>query len=141
MLSERRNSMITIERTLLAAGVLHVLFVLGEMLPWHHPFLLQGVSRKKHVVFADDPANDQLRLAATIVHNAGIYNLILAVGFFWSASLGTAGAAMDPPGVRALRCFFLAGATVAGVFGLSLSPLTLVQALLGAFGLVVLFFR
>src|SRR5262249_52342124 len=123
---------------LVLAVLLHLGFVLGEMLPWRQPFLLSRVSQKKNVVFADDPVSNQLRLAATIIHKAGIYNLILAGGFFWSAFPGSVGVAMDPPALLALRCFFLTGAVVAGVFGLSLSPLTLVQALLGALGLVLL---
>jgi uncharacterized membrane protein len=122
---------------LVLAVLLHLGFVLGEMFPWHQPLLLSRLSKKKNVVFADNPANDQLKLAATIVHNAGIYNLILAAGFFWSAFPGSVGFAMDPPAIRALRCFFLAGAVVAGVFGLSLSPLTLLQAGIGVLGLLL----
>lgn len=124
----------TLVLILVVAGFLHLLFVAGEMFPWHHPLLLQRVSLKKKVVFGDD----QLRLAATIVRNAGIYNLILAAGFFWSAFPDRVGLAADPPGVWALRCFFLTGAVVAGLFGVSVSPATLIQAAVGVLGLLFL---
>jgi hypothetical protein len=86
----------------------------GRDLSWQQPFILQRVSLKKRVVFTDE----QLKLAATIVRNAGSYNLILAAGFILSAFPGNVGVAMDSPGVPAFRCFFLTGAVIAGVFGL-----------------------
>jgi hypothetical protein len=36
-----------IQVILLAAGLLHLFFVLGEMFPWQQPFILQRVSRQE----------------------------------------------------------------------------------------------
>ena len=117
--------------SLLTAAVLHILFVSGEMLPWDSPFILKKVMAKKAVSFSED----QLKLVATIVHNAGIYNLILVAGFLWSAFPDAFGNLLEPNGVKAIRCFFLTGAVVAGVFGLTLSPMTVLQAIIGIVGL------
>jgi uncharacterized membrane protein len=116
---------------LVVAGLLHLGFVAGEMLPWQRPFILQRVMSKRGITFA----GDQLDLTATIVHNAGIYNLILAAGLLWSVAPGAFGSSLEPVGVTALRCFFLSGAVVAGLFGLTLSVTTAVQALVGVAGL------
>ena len=71
-------------------------------------------------------------LVATIVHNAGIYNAILAGGLFWAAWIG------DP--ARDVARLLLIGAVVAGAFGTATlkSPLTALQAILGAVGLILL---
>lgn len=73
----------------------------------------------------------QLNLVSTIVHNAGIYNAIIAAGLFWAGSGG------DPSG-QVARVLLL-GAVVAGVFGTATlkSPLTVLQAVLGIIGLVI----
>jgi uncharacterized membrane protein len=70
----------------------------------------------------------QQKLVANIVHNAGIYNAIIAGGLFWSAFRGES--ATDVAHV------LLIGAAVAGVFGTATlkSPLTAIQALAGIIG-------
>jgi uncharacterized membrane protein len=110
---------------------LHGCFAILEMLPWHCPAILALVQRKKDVQFS----GEQLRLTATIVRNAGIYNAIVAAGFMVSLFPETFGLPSDT--VHAFRCFFFSGALVAGLFGLTLSPFTLVQAVLGGAGLLL----
>ena len=111
---------------LVAAG-LHLGFVLGEMLPWHCPFILKKVIANKSLTYSAD----QLKLVATIVRNAGIYNLIMTAGLLWTVCPDSFGWLLEPSAVKAVRCFFLSGAVVAGVFGLTLSPITIVQAIVG----------
>jgi uncharacterized membrane protein len=74
----------------------------------------------------------QRKLVATIVHNAGIYNGILAAGLAWAALTGES--AHDVARV------LLAGATVAGLFGTVTmrSAPTAVQAALGIIGLLII---
>lgn len=69
------------------------------------PLLLQFVSKKLPVEFSEE----QRKLVATIVHNAGIYNSILAGGLLWAALPGGGGS----DAARVL----LWGGIVAGVFG------------------------
>src|SRR5438045_9526654 len=92
---------------LIVAAALHAFFMLGELLPWEAPLVLQKVSRK--LPKGEPFSKEQQSLVATIVHNAGIYNGILAGGLFWAAFAGAAA----PDVARVL----LIGATVAGVFG------------------------
>ena len=71
-------------------------------------------------------------MVATIVHNAGIYNGILAAGLFWAALTGES--ANDVARV------LLAGAAIAGIFGTVTmkSVPTAVQAVLGIIGLLII---
>src|SRR5262245_34997145 len=112
---------------LIVAGLLHLAFALGELFPWPEPVLLQFASKK----LPARPAwsNAQRALVATVVHNAGIYNVILAGGLLWAAR------GADPSGNVAR--VLLAGAVLAGVFGtLTMkSPVTALQALVGVVGL------
>jgi putative membrane protein len=113
---------------LIAVAALHVMFMVLEMFPWGSPVLLRIVSRKlpKGEPFTDD----QRKLVATIVHNAGIYNAILAGGLLWAAW---------PDAVnRDVARVLLAGVAVAGVFGTATlkSPFTALQAVLGIVGLI-----
>jgi uncharacterized membrane protein len=117
----------------LVAGILHLGFVAGEMFPWSLPVILKRVITQRQVTLS----TEQATLVATIVRNAGIYNLIVAAGFFWSAFPDALGLTLEPLAIKAIRCFFLAGAIVAGVFGLTLSPWTALQAVAGAVGLVL----
>jgi uncharacterized membrane protein len=113
---------------LIGVGALHALFMVLEMFPWRSPVLLRIVSKKR---LKDQPfTTDQRDLVATIVHNAGIYNAILAGGLLWAA-------VPDPPN-RDVARVLLAGAAVAGVFGTATlkSPFTALQALLGIIGLI-----
>jgi hypothetical protein len=115
---------------LVAIAALHAGFMLCELFPWPFPVLLRIVSRK--LPKGQDWTASQRTLVATIVHNAGIYNAILAGGLFWAASAG------DP--ARDVARVLLAGAAVAGVFGTATlrSPITALQALLGVIGFVVI---
>ena len=57
-------------------ALLHSLFMLLELFPWASPFLLSVVSKRLPVDERFTP--HQRDLVATIVHNAAIYNGILA---------------------------------------------------------------
>jgi uncharacterized membrane protein len=115
---------------LIGAATLHVLFMLAELFPWPLPVLLRLVSKKlpqqQHFTEA------QQRLVATIVHNAGIYNGIVAGGLFWAATGG--------PFASGVARVMLTGALFAGLFGTATlkSPVTAVQAVVGIVGLILL---
>jgi uncharacterized membrane protein len=117
---------------LLAVAAVHAAFMLCELFPWRFPVLLRIVSKKLPDVRTGDQWTDlQQPLVATIVHNAGIYNGILAGGLLWAALPG------DPaPGVARVP---LIGAAVAGIFGTATlkSPITALQAVLGIIGFVL----
>ena len=121
---------------ILAAG-LHVFFMIAELFPWRLPLLLGLVSKKlpnlSEVPPDDKPFTDKQRaLVATIVHNAGIYNGIVAGGLLWAAFGGAS--ATDVARVM------LSGAAVAGIFGtITLkSPVTAAQAAVGILGLILI---
>jgi putative membrane protein len=115
---------------LLAVALLHATFMLLELFPWASPFLLRLVSQKLPAGEAFTP--HQRNLVATIVHNAGIYNGILAAGLAWAALTGES--AHDVARV------LLAGAAVAGVFGTVTlkSAATAIQGALGIIGLLII---
>lgn len=115
---------------LLGAGVLHAVFTLAEMIPWSYPTLLRRASAQ--LPGTQQWTAAQQRLVATIVHNAGIYNAVLAAGFFWAAWAGDS--AHDV--ARAL----LIGAAGAGIFGTATlrSWATALQGLVGALGVILL---
>ena len=111
-------------------ALLHVGFLVAELFPWAEPLLLKVASAK----LPSDARFTQVQrpLVATIVHNAGVYNGIIAGGLLWSAAGG------DPSGNVAR--VLLAGAAAAGVFGTVTmkSAVTAVQAALGLVGLYLL---
>jgi uncharacterized membrane protein len=111
---------------LYVVGALHSLFALCELFPWSSPVLLRVVGRK--LPAGDGWSVTQQPLVATIVHNAGIYNAVLAGGLFWAAAAGDPG--------RDVARVLLAGAAVAGAFGTATlrSPLTALQGVLGLVG-------
>jgi uncharacterized membrane protein len=75
--------------------------------------------------------NDK-NFVSSIVHNAGVYNGIVAVGVFASASA-------DPSAFR-VRVALLSAGIVAGLFGTwTLTKQTIVQALVGVVALVTIF--
>jgi uncharacterized membrane protein len=77
----------------------------------------------------DLSANDQ-HLVAMVVHNAGIYNGIVASGLFAAAWVG--------PSAYCIQVTLLAGGIVAGLFGAgTLSKATIFQAICGAIALAV----
>jgi len=115
---------------LVAVGALHTLFMLAELFPWSFPTLLQKVSAR--LPAGEQWTDRQQRLVATVVHNAGIYNGVLAGGLFWAAWFG------DP--ARDLARVLLVGVVIVGVFGtvtLRSWP-TAIQALLGIAGVALL---
>jgi uncharacterized membrane protein len=113
----------------IALAALHGLFMMCELFPWSSPVLLRLISRRlpKH----QEWTAAQGALVATIVHNAGIYNAILAGGLLSAVF-------RHHPGGDVTRVM-CAGAAVAGIFGTVTlkSPLTALQALLGFIGLVL----
>src|SRR4051794_15510297 len=107
-------------------GFLHVLFMLGELLGWKCPLIMTLVLNN----WGLDLSADQSHFVSNVVHNAGIYNGIVAAGLFAAVSLGPQG--------RPVQLALLTGGIVAGIFGgLTLTPETFAQAILGAIGLVV----
>src|SRR5438105_2787868 len=112
---------------LVAAAALHTLFMLCELFPWGTPLILRSASKKECARLTDKEraelseeerdrvsrgelfAKYQKRLVATIVHNAGIYNGIVAAGLFWAVHAG-------PPAADGTRVLLI-GAVVAGLFG------------------------
>jgi uncharacterized membrane protein len=125
---------------LIVAAALHALFMLGELLPWDTPFILQIVSEKERKRLTEEECKKlregelftkcQKRLVAAIVHNAGIYNGIVAGGLFWAAYAGDP--AMDVARV------LLIGAIVAGVFGAVTlkAPEVVIQSLVAGIALL-----
>jgi uncharacterized membrane protein len=109
-------------------GLLHLLFAVGELFPWKAPWILMTVIKKwpEKPQFSATGTN----LVAMIVHNAGIYNGIVAAALFATALAG--------PEVYPIQVVLLAGGIVAGLFGcFTLSKATLVQAILGAIALAI----
>jgi hypothetical protein len=73
-----------------AVATLHTVFTLCELFPWRYPILLRIVSKKLPEIHKGNKWTDlQQPQVATIVHNAGIYNAILAGGLFWATLAGT----------------------------------------------------
>ena len=109
-------------------GVLHVLFMIGELYPWRAPVIMRLVLRKWPRQL-DLSANDQ-HLVAMVVHNAGVYNGIVAAGLFTAAWIG--------PNAYYAQVALLAGGIVAGLVGFAtLSKATILQAILGAIALAI----
>ena len=145
---------------LLLVALLHFGLMLGEMLPSENPILLQRLSAGLNQaatagppdttnpigsakdVSSENPAGSsntreikafsdrQLTLVSTIVKNAGMYNLVLAMGLAWAAWRGRA--------ARELALVLLTGVTVVGLFGtVTLGPSVAVQASLGLLGVIL----
>ena len=112
-------------------GALHLGFMVGELLPWGRPKIMVRVVHK-----CPEPlhlSHKQTHFVAMVVHNAGIYNGIVAAGLFASVYAG--------PGAFPVQIALLAGGVVAGLFGAkTLTPLTIGQALVGAIALVLVVF-
>ena len=71
---------------LIGIAALHAVFMLCELFPWPAPVLLRIVSKK--LPAGEQWTEAQGTLVATIVHNAGIYNAILAGGLLYAAYAG-----------------------------------------------------
>ena len=126
---------------LIVAASLHTFFMAFELFPWSTPFSLRFASKSLPSLPPGETftaAQERLvtarqQLTAAIVHNAGIYNGIIAGGLFWAACVG------DP--AADVARVMLAGATAAGIFGTVTlkSGATAVQALVGIAGLFLLY--
>ena len=107
-------------------ALLHALFMVGELYPWESPLIMGVVLEKWSPPLA--LSLDESHFASMVVHNAGIYNGIVAAGLFVAASLGRS--------ALPVQVTLLAGGIAAGLFGFAtLSSATIVQAILGAIAL------
>lgn len=121
---------------IIGVGLVHAAFAVCEMFPWANPLLLRIVSKHLPPMVASEGLRDskfsqeQQPIVATIVHNAGIYNAVLAGAFLWTAFRGNSASEFA-------TVLFL-GAAVAGGFGTATlrSPVTALQAALGIAGVI-----
>jgi putative membrane protein len=114
-------------------GSVHALLMLAEVFKWGEPFLMTKLLGDKWGPDIKLP-NGKAALPM-VVHNAGIYNGIVAAGLFATLAVG------EP--AFPIQVTLLAGGIVAGLFGAwTLSRITGVQAILGLIALgFVLFDR
>jgi putative membrane protein len=80
-------------------ALLHVYFLVLEMLLWDRPFGMRTFGMSPEKAAATKP----------LAMNQGLYNGFLAAGLIWGLALGAAG--------FAVTVFFLVCVIVAGVFG------------------------
>jgi len=122
----------TSQIALCSIGVLHSVFMVGELYPWESP-LIMGVVLKKWPDPLDLSPNDS-HFVSMVVHNAGIYNGIVAIALFVTAARA--------PNAVAVQVALLAGGIAAGLFGAAtLTAGTIVQAVLGAIALAVVVYN
>lgn len=122
----------TSQIALCSIGVLHSLFMVGELYPWESP-LIMALVLKKWPDPLDLSPNDS-HFVSMVVHNAGIYNGIVAIALFVTASRGR--------NAVPVQVALLAGGIAAGLFGAStLTSATIVQAILGAIALAVIVYN
>jgi uncharacterized membrane protein len=102
--------------------------MMGELFPWNCPIIMKLVMQKWPRRL-DLSANDRY-FVSIVVHNAGVYNGIVAVGLFAAAFVGS--------GAFLIQVASLVGAIVAGLFGsVNLAKAVFVQALLSAIALAI----
>jgi len=112
-----------------AIGILHSGLMAGELFRWCRPFILGIVLDQRQPIFADMSSKEYCFLTS-VVHNAGVYNGIVAAGLFATLWAG--------PSALPVQVALLSGGIVAGVFGAAtLAPATIVQAVLGAIALFI----
>jgi Protein of unknown function (DUF1304) len=117
---------------LCSIGILHSLFMVGELYPWESP-LIMAVVLKKWPAPLDLSPNDS-HFVSMVVHNAGIYNGIVAVGLFVAASRGR--------DALPVQIALLAGGIAAGLFGAAtLTGAIILQAVLGAIALALIVYK
>jgi len=122
---------------IIVVALLHAAFAFCEMYPWSNPILLTLVTKRLPVESGDDDVTKHKfsarhqPIVATIVHNAGVYNAILAAGLFWAAFRGEHG--------NEIALVLFIGAAVAGAFGTATlqSPATALQGILGIVGAIL----
>lgn len=108
-------------------GLLHTAFAVGELYQWGSPKILLKVLQKWNLEKLSGP---ERQLMAVIVHNAGVYNGIVAAGLFAALWCGVA--------AQPVQVTLLAGGIVAGLVGAAtLSKATVVQAIAGTAALIV----
>jgi uncharacterized membrane protein len=107
-------------------GIIHLAFMVGELYPWEYPWIMVVVLKRWQL----DLSVKDTHFVAMVVHNAGIYNGIVAAGLFAAAFAG--------PAAFPVQIGLLAGGVVAGLFGAkTLTIMTLGQAIFGAIAIVV----
>jgi uncharacterized membrane protein len=112
-------------------GFLHFIFMTAELLPWKCPLIMSLVLRKWPRQL--DLSSEDKFLVSMIVHNAGIYNGIVAAGLFASALI--------TPEPFQIQIVLLAGGVVAGIFGaFTLSKGTAIQAICGALAIAAVIY-
>jgi len=110
-----------------AIGILHSVFMVGELIPWCRPGIMGLVLDSKNI----NNFGEAYCLLTSVVHNAGIYNGIVAAGLFATLWAG--------PSAYPVQVALLMGGIIAGVFGAAtLAPPTILQTVLGAIALFVL---
>ena len=106
---------------IICVAVLHLLFLLLEMLFWKHPSgrRITGLTL------------EQARQTATLAANQGLYNGFLAAGLVWGLIIGD----------FATKAFFLICVLIAGLYGGLTTKRTILylQALPGLLALVFLY--
>jgi uncharacterized membrane protein len=114
-------------------GLLHVIFMLGELFPWNRPLIMALVLKKWPRDLELSPEQNQF--LSKIVRKTGAFNGIVAGGLFMTTRLG--------PRAFPFQVALLAGGIVAALFAaITLTRETIAQAFLGAIALfVVLWFR
>jgi putative membrane protein len=110
---------------LVTVALLHVFFMLAELLPWSLPFALRKTTEKLAPTDKLNPG--QSTVVANIVRNAGIYNGIVAGGLFYAAFMGDS--------ARDVALIFAIGVSAAGIFG-AITLRSWLCALQGILGLV-----
>jgi|SRR5580765_324883 len=117
------------QAAIFAIGILHSVFMAGELVPWGRPLIMGLVlDKRKPISFGEK----EYRLLTSVVHNAGVYNGIVAAGLFATLWAG--------PGVLPVQVALLTGGVVAGLFGAAtLTWETIGQAVFGtaALGIVL----
>src|SRR4051812_47482771 len=122
----------TSQIALCSIGVLHSLFMVGELYPWESPMIMTLVLEKWPDVL--DLSRNDSHFVSMVVHNAGIYNGIVAVALFVTAS-------RDRDSVP-VQVALLIGGIAAGLFGAAtLTGATIVQAVLGAIALAAILYN
>lgn len=118
----------TSEVAVVSIAIVHAGFMIGELYPWENPWIMVLVLQKwPHQL---DLSDDDKHFVSMVVHNAGIYNGIVAAGLFATAFVG--------PVAFRIQVALLTGGIVAGLFGFAtLTRKTIVQAILGAIALVI----
>lgn len=116
----------------LITGLLHLAIMFLELLPWLRPLVMLSVLGKWETKFGVVFSELQRDRIATIVHNVAIYNGIVGATLIASAFAGT--------DVYLMQWVLLIGVIIAGLVGMTLSSLTVFQALAGAVALVIVMY-